>query len=612
MKTFYQLFDDKKKEKIEKKEPVLPAMTMEENDGKYFKEKNELGYGIYFSVNEFEGNRRKESLRGLRYAYCDVDIAKSGDSQTREQKEALKKVMKKELIKHCEPTMIIDTSNGLQPLWELTDKEPTESNVERYVDILKGIRDWTVTKGSAGDNIYDVSRVVRLPGYNHMKKEPYLCELVHYSKKKYSLDQLERLFPNEEKKIVYTPSISETNETNPIFRLIDEIDFRELIVGAFATMGRPVTFDESGCMIDPQGGTTGTFIGRKGNRDYLASSSHEPYEGNRITATARILKITNSEAYKWICDQYRLNEQVVDDKKKELKEKYKYVCKEPSQEKRFTWGTEQLNRSFAVTEQGDFVVCASPSGAGKTTFTFFMARQNAKDGNKTLYLSMEMDTEKMISGLSRKRAGITPGEKYYFETPDHKEKIYEEEKKKLKSIKNFELKGIRRHGASNDWGHLEEIIIKSNPDIVFIDNLDAIATENGESDVERQNRIVQNAMHFTSATNIVVVLIHHFRKKSAGVKGQGLDDMRGSGKIRDGADRIITIRRNQDQEAEYPEKYRSTVSMDKGRDYDECAKNIYFIRGEFMDEPPTEEQYLGKYAEAKARNNIFTINDKEL
>jgi len=41
----------------------------------------------------------------------------------------------------------------------------------------------------------------------------------------------------------------------------------------------------------------------------LASSSHEPFKGNRITAIAEILNITYSDAYKWICREYGLNYQ---------------------------------------------------------------------------------------------------------------------------------------------------------------------------------------------------------------------------------------------------------------------------------------------------------------
>jgi len=591
MSIIYTLFHDKNKN-----EPVRQFSYLNEDD---FKMYNDVGYGVYFTVNEFNNRRTKENITKLKHCYCDVDMAKDGDGSTREQIEERKAVIAEALVAYCEPTTMIDTSNGLQPLWEITDGEPSEENIERYVNVLKGIRDWTIEHGSAGDNVYDVSRVVRLPGYNHMKAEPYMCKVIHKSEKKYVLSELEQMFPHKEVEAEWQPQ-PETKDT--IFQEIDNIDFAELITRAFALIGRPITFDSMGRMIDPVGETTGTFIGRKNNRDYLASTSHDPFVGNRITATASILKISNSEAYKWICSQYGIG-------KKAEPERPEIVVKKKKRDDdaRFSWGTKNLNNSFAVIEQGSLIVVAAPSGAGKTTYTFFMATANARMGNKTQYISLEVDAENFVKGISRKRAGITPEEKFNFNISDNKQAIYEERIKEINSIKNLELSSLRGSNGTTRVKDIEEIIAKSNPDIVFIDNLDMIAPEKGEDEMLRQNNIISSLLSFSQRTGIVIVLVHHFRKKSQGSKSQGLDEMRGSGKIRDGADLIITITRNQDPEAEYPEKYRTTISLDKGRSWDECARDIYFIRGDFVDVPPKQAAYEGKSEEAMMINNL--LND---
>jgi len=576
MPTIYTLIHEKTK----------TVKQFNKRDDALFKKMNDDGYGVFFSVNEFGEKRTKDHLEKIRYAYCDVDIAKSGEDVSREEKERLKQGLKDAIYWHCEPTMIIDTSNGLQPLWEINDATTDEEGVARYIRLLKGIRAWAIEHGSAGDNVYDVSRVIRLPGYNHMKAEPYMCEIIYNSGKKYVLSELEQMFPYKEEEKKEKVESTYVEGENPVFDAIRRLDFQEIIIRAFASTGRPVSFDEDGRLIDPVGGTTGTFQGRHGDRRYLASSSHEPYKGNEITAIADILGITYGDAFKWICSEFN----ITGSERAEIS-KYEKISKKRDPSKRFTWGTEGLNRAFAVTEQGDFIVCAAPSGAGKTTFTFFMACKNAEQGNKTLYLSLEVDEDKFIEGLGRKRAGITPGEKYYFEISESKQRLYEERMEYIRSIKNLELSSIRRHGGSTRWCDLEEIIIESNPDIVFIDNLDLISANDGEDEMERQNNIVKNIMAFTSLTGIVVVLVHHFRKMAQGTHSQGLDDMRGSGKIRDGIDRGIVIRRNKDVDAVYPEKFRTTVSMEKGRGWDECARNLYFIRGEFVDEPPSEEGY---------------------
>jgi hypothetical protein len=591
-RTIYCSIDDRKLTK--------GLIEFPKKDDELFKQYNARNWGIYFSVNEFETNRRGENCKKLRYVYGDLDIAKAGDGQTREERESKKNNLLKSMIEKCEPTLVIDTSNGLQPLWAITDNEPTEENRAKYTQVIKGIIEWSKQYGCMADNVYDVSRILRLPGYYHQKEEPYLCQTIYNANKKYSLDQLKIIFPYEETKPTFTPVVSSDKN----YSEVDEIDFRDLITKAFASKGRPVQFDESGHMIDPQGGTTGTFIGRKGKRDYLASSSHEPFKGNRVTAVADILGVDNKEAFKWICKEYNIKlKPVTTNDLTPIKVKKDYKL-------RYTWGTRTLDTSFAIIKRGNFIVLAAKSGSGKTTFAFDMAIKNANLGHKVIFLSLEMDEQEIKEDFARKYAGYTIQEELDYEIPEYKQDAFNKKIEYINSIDNLKIIGIRRDGNTR-WTDIEEIVKQnSDVDLLFVDNLDLISSEERENDLERQKRIVKSILNFTSLTKIPVVLIHHYRKSPASGKDSGLDEMSGSGKIRDGADRIVKVTRNGNLDAVYPDKFKSVVYLQKGRGYPESMKDVYFIKGTFVDVAPSEEDYFNKPVvndNSKQIKQIFNI-----
>lgn len=602
MSDIYALINDKEK--------GHPFKTFYGKDEVKFKEENKKGWGVFFAVNKFDitdeafeafklnaksppaTKRNDEFCTKLRFVYSDLDIAKNGDGTSRQKREELKNIVSYHLIEKCEPSYIIDTSNGIQPLWTLEDIEVNDENKLRYKKVIKGIIEWSKQYDCKADGVFDTARVLRLTGYYHQKEEPFMVKKVYESKKKYKLEDLEKIFPYEEKQApIYIPKESETS-SNPYFNAIQQIDFPELIIKAFASVGRPVSFDKSGRLEDPVGGTTGTFIGRKGDRDYLCSSSHEPFKGNRVTAVADILKIDYSLAYQWIIKEYNLDykklakQEVV---KKQI-EKIETPKQKIDEEIRFTWGTDELNDNLALIEEGNFIVAAAKSGSGKTTFVFDMAYKNAMMGHKVMFISLEMDEEKIKDDFGRKHAGIQVKEQYRKTIPDYKQQARKNKIQDIECNKNLIIKGIRRSGDTQ-WETIEEIIKQSEGvKMVFIDNLDLISGKDKESDLDRQQRIIKHILSFTSETKVIIVLIHHYRKSMSG-KDMGLDDMSGSAKIRNGADRIIKITKNSDINAVYPEKFRSQIYLQKGRGYPEVAKDVYFIRGTFVDIPPSEENY---------------------
>jgi len=251
---------------------------------------------------------------------------------------------------------------------------------------------------------------------------------------------------------------------------------------------------------------------------------------------------------------------------------------------RYTWGTNNLDVKFAIIKRGNFIIIAARRNSGKTTYSFDMAMKNALLGHRVLYLSLEMDEEKIMSDFARKYAGITIEEEYNYNIPEIKQTAYQRKINEIKSVQNLFFKGMRR-GNGTTWSDCVKLINEfKDLDLIFIDNLDLIESEGRENDIDRQKRISKLIMNFTEENKVPVVLIHHHRKMQA--KDFGSDELAGSGKIADNADIIIKIMRNDSPEALYPEKYRSRLTQQKGRGYGEAFCDIYFIKGSFVEFPP--------------------------
>ena len=573
-KQIYVLIDDRKKHD--------GAKTYYEYKEDLFKQMNAEGWGVYFAVNDFGGNPRQDQYcQKLRYVYGDLDIAKSGDNQTREEKDRKKQIVINALIEKCPPSLIIGTSNGVQPLWKLKDGDPSKK--AEYVKAIKGVIEWSKDYGCKADKIYDMARILRNPGFFHMKEEPYMCEIVYKSDNKYTIAELTEKFPYIDDEPVYVAPTTEAH-LSPVDLAMNNLDIKDIVVKAYNSTGRTAEFDRQGRLI-LDGRLTGTFQGKKDSKDYISSSSHEPIKGNRITVVADILGINNKEARKWILKEYNINWQ--QEQAKQVV--FKPVAPTKDYKLRYTWGTKNLDDNFAIIKRKTFIVLAAKRGSGKTTFAFDMACKNAKLGHRVLFISLEMEKDHIKEDFARRRAGITIPEERDYNIPNSKMVFYKEKIKEIDDIKTLLFSGIQR-GSDISWDGVKLLIAEHKDlDLVIIDNLDLIDKNEGErDDWEKQKRIVKSIMNFTSDQQVPIILIHHYRKSPAGQKGGGMDELSGSGKIADSADYIVKVSRCSDPEATYPENLCSSLYLQKARGYNESVQDVYFIGGTFRDDAPEE------------------------
>ena len=119
---------------------------------------NQLRNNIYFTVNavspDFAGHKpAKTEIAAIRAAHVDIDPYKPG---ARFDKEA---ALRSVLID--EPTIVIDSGNGLHAYWVLIEAAPaTPENVASIEAVNKAL----VARYGGDQSAWNVDRVLRVPG----------------------------------------------------------------------------------------------------------------------------------------------------------------------------------------------------------------------------------------------------------------------------------------------------------------------------------------------------------------------------------------------------------------------------------------------------------------
>lgn len=140
---------------------------------------NSKGYGIFWTVNEFDGPRRKVNLKILNSWYVEMELE---DKPTQMSRLELSPVP---------PSLIVESKRGYHVYWDCRD-----ATLTNYKRILKGLREHFKADGNA----QDVTRCLRVPGFNHLKdiSDPFPVQIVWQYDNRYSERLMMFSFVNEE------------------------------------------------------------------------------------------------------------------------------------------------------------------------------------------------------------------------------------------------------------------------------------------------------------------------------------------------------------------------------------------------------------------------------
>ena len=188
---------------------------------------NKLDVGVYVTINKTDRQGRKtENIIKVRALFADLDGS------------PLDPILEAKL----EPHMIIESSKGRYHAYWLVDDCP----LDKFSMYQKAI----AKKFNSDPKVCDLPRVMRLPGFNHCKGEPYPVKVKwHNSRSPYFLKDIEEglgleLEQNEKSTVKSSSSTSKrtnktiTSDNNSNKRFVDGRRNNDLFKVACALIGR--------------------------------------------------------------------------------------------------------------------------------------------------------------------------------------------------------------------------------------------------------------------------------------------------------------------------------------------------------------------------------------
>lgn len=566
-----QTFDDNK----ERKDKTL-AKILSNTESNYNKveELNKQWAWIFFSVNPMlEWKRDKESVTKVSSWICEIDW--------------LDKSLQKKLIDWCPlyPSLIIESNSSFH-LYRFA-KDWTKEKRYDICNWLRNYFDWDPA-------VVDISRVLRLPWYNHMKDEtkPFFIDFYDYRWDYYTEEQMLIAYPNTKSltEIKQSLIIKESQAKNDIWweyyrdrvknmdskTMLEEISWWPFVSWETITFNKNSNWTEQ---IIVNWKSTWCWIDR--NWKIGSSAWWWPNRTNWVFRYG-------------MCDWKELSRRVNENHpemvvQKEVKKKE--AKQQPKEEKDvdfskitpFSRWLQSLDDRFGRFDYGRLVVTIWESQSWKTEFTFFQARQNANRWYKVCYIALEMNKQNMILRICQKRAGVTKKER--------DNKTFSDQQRELMSKKYYELWNYKNldiiYLSQPTLEDIKETIREKQKEwieLFYIDNLWFIIGDVPE--IELTALVIRELKEITNTQPISINLLHHFNKwwTKDRIWPRGMASIRSSWKIENDADYVLQVWR--DLEDDVPEFERKKVSIYLQKDrvrWDPASCNIEFDKWDYKE-----------------------------
>ena len=181
----FQVFPDSKD--TEGHAEILHGTLEEKHDE--LKALNERGMGVFFTVNQTDGQGRKASnITRVRSYICDIDDT----PDVQEKFHRLLEVTRSP----TPPSAIVESKNGLHVYWYAKDEQDIDPRAYSRVN------QHLITRFRGCAQSKDIARVLRVPGFMHRKEvdNPFLVKPIFENReRRYSAEELMRAYPLPQK-----------------------------------------------------------------------------------------------------------------------------------------------------------------------------------------------------------------------------------------------------------------------------------------------------------------------------------------------------------------------------------------------------------------------------
>lgn len=498
---------------------------------------------VFFSVNSMDWERWISHLTKINTWICEMD------NYTKEEQM--------EKIKNCPlpPNLIIESDKSYHLYW--FSKDWTK---EKWY----GITRWICKYFDWDPKIIDISRVLRLPWYYHLKDEanPFMVNVIHYEDAYFTEEQMIWAYwlveeVKKENVIKCTEdSIWEELTSWDTMSMINDLSWTRLVNWDDIRFKRNtnwtqqivVNWQSTSCWID-----TNWLIW-----------SNDKWWPTWVQWIMWYNNVTKSELLSFIREKY--NSKLLRFETNKIKE---VKPQEPEDifkqdDSYLSWGLSSIDNKLGMIWKRDLVVLAWYPSVWKTEFVYSLARQGSMT-HKIVYFSLELPEIEMKKRLCLAKQWIS---KIDFQlgkiTPEQKDKL-NEYYKYLWMFNGLKIINYEKRPTVDVLMEKMKELIEEWVEFFIIDNLGNIAWWDNEND--RLTKITNELQGFKNNYSVWIILLHHLSKpwKWESYKPWWISKVRSSQKIIDNATLVLEIFRDLDPDIS-DEEERAKVTLFQYKD----------------------------------------------
>ena len=510
---------------------------------------NKKWAGVFFSINSMKPwERDKASVTHINARACEIDDLSKEDQ------------LKLVSVSPIKPSLIIESNKSFHMYWFAKNW-----TIENRNKICRGLRNFFWGDPAIAS---DISRVLRIPGYNHMKNpdKPFECIIADWDGEYHTEEEMLKAFPDTEtladkearaiKKEAQLKNAIWNDDTWDRIRAMDCKTMLEKISWTSLVWWDIITFKHNSNWTEQifcNGKSTGCWIDKAGK--IWSTDKGGPNWTNWI---AWYGWVDWKEIYKWIKEEFPF---VLPEKKEERSvDSILSAIDEDVNTELHTYyypkGFEKFN-SFLSWE---LVTIVAPSNSWKTTFAMDIIKRNTAEGRKCFYINWEFKIETVWVNR-RLRKNWKTKEALWDKNPLTPEERKDMEKYVADSLWQFWYDCSPMGYKLEDLVELITEKTKEWYELFVIDSLSKIQGNLTNEARSHQNQTMETFLALVQKLNIAVILLHHTNK---------FGKFEGSQKIFDFSNVFITMKKCEEDFVKIPsrifklekDKYVNDVELD--------------------------------------------------
>lgn len=544
-----QLFDDTKQGRDLARKLDQNKFSDEDLE-RWLEAYNKKWAGIFFSINSMlPWERDKASVTRVNAWACEVDNLSKEDQ------------LKLISVAPLAPSLMIESHKSFHMY-----RFAKDGAIENWTKVCRWLRNFF---GGDPTIASDISRVLRVPWYNHMKdaNNPFMCDIVDGNWEYYTEEEMLKAYPDTEtladkearaikkeqqlKQAVWNDDARERIKAMDSKAMLERINWTSLVWWDIITFKHNSNWTEqiycnwksTGCRIDKVGKIWSTDKGGPNWTNWIAW-----YGG-----------VDWKEIYKWIKEEFPF---VLPEKKEETKsvDSILSAIDTDINTELHTYYYPKGFEKFNSFLSGELVTIVAPSNSWKTTFAMDIIKRNTAEGRKCFYINWEFRIETVWVNRWLRRNGKTK-EALWDKNPLTPEERKDMEKYVADSLGQFWYDCSPMGYKLEDLVELITEKTKEWYELFVIDSLSKIQWNLTNEARSHQNQTMETFLALVQKLNIAVILLHHTNK---------FGKFEGSQKIFDFSNVFITMAKQEDDFVKIPsrifrlekDKYVSDVELD--------------------------------------------------